>query len=138
MSITHESAQTNTRTSEATFKQGSERQALATEVTLALKGMSCAACAARIERNLKKVPGVETAAVNLATERGVVIYQPQQVNVAALIGAVEKAGYGAQELLPEPIVENRTEEDADSLQRRKDLRRKQSILLVGIALTLPL
>ncbi len=122
MSITHERPQTDAEKA---------------EVTLALAGMTCAACAARIERNLKKVPGVDSAAVNLATERGVVIYQPQQVDVAALIGAVEKAGYGAHELTPEPVVENNTEE-ADALQRRRELRHKQAILLVGIALTAPL
>src|ERR1051326_3663306 len=116
----------------------SEQPFPATEVTLVLEGMTCAACAARIERNLKKVPGVEAAAVNLATERGVVTYQPQQVDVAGLIGAVEKSGYGARELLPEPVTQSGGEEDADTLQRRKDLRRKQAILLLGIALTIPL
>ncbi len=138
MNTTHDTMQISTEKFEATGGQRSEHQAPATEVTLALTGMSCASCAARIERNLKKVPGVEGAAVNLATERGVVIYQPQQVDVAALIGAVEKAGYGAREFVPEPVAENGTEADVDTLQRRKDLRRKQIILLVGIALTLPL
>jgi Cu+-exporting ATPase len=135
MSITHDTVQAQA-TKLAPNKN--EQPAAATEVTLLLQGMTCAACAARIERNLKKVPGVETAAVNLATERGVVTYQPQQVDVTGLIGAVEKAGYSARELVPEPIISNGAEEDADTLQRRKDLCHKQAILLLGIVLTIPL
>jgi Cu+-exporting ATPase len=138
MSMLHDLTQTNTEKVQTDDQQTGGTPVQAAEVTLLLEGMTCAACAARIERSLKKVPGVEAAAVNLATERGAVTYNPQQANVAALISAVEKAGYGARELLPEPIAPSSAEADADALQRRKDLRRKQVILLLGIALTLPL
>ena len=57
--------------------------------------MHCASCVARIERSLKKVAGVEEAAVNLATNRASVTYDPAQTSLAALTAAVEKAGYGA-------------------------------------------
>ncbi|HEU5368058.1 MAG TPA: HAD-IC family P-type ATPase, partial [Ktedonobacterales bacterium] len=136
MSIIHDIPQTGGEQASAGGTPVQAQQAPA-EVTLLLEGMTCASCAARIERNLKKVPGVEAAAVNLATERGVVTYHPQQVDVSGLIGAVEKAGYGARELVPEPVASS-AEGDADTLQRRRDLRRKQLILLLGIALTLPL
>ncbi len=63
--------------------------------TFDLQGMHCASCVARIERSLKKVPGVEEAAVNLATNRASVTFDPAQVSPGALIAAVEKAGYGA-------------------------------------------
>ena len=59
---------------------------------LALTGMTCAACAGRIERALKRVPGVENVAVNLATEEAFV-RGPDQAD--ALIAAVTTAGYGA-------------------------------------------
>jgi heavy metal translocating P-type ATPase len=61
-----------------------------TSVTLPITGMTCAACAGRVERALKAVPGVTLAAVNFATERAEIrgIASPQ-----ALIGAVRKAGY---------------------------------------------
>ncbi len=135
MSVIHKT-RTGTEKASAEGTPVQVRQAPA-EVTLLLEGMTCASCAARIERNLKKVPGVETAAVNLATERGVVTYHPQQVDVSGLIGAVEKAGYGARELVPEPVASG-AEADADALQRRRDLRRKQFILLLGIVFTIPL
>jgi len=66
-----------------------------TRVELALEGMTCAACANRIERKLNKLEGVD-AAVNYATEHAAVRYDPSRVAVADLIGAVEAAGYHAR------------------------------------------
>jgi len=66
----------------------------ATEVRLDLEGMTCASCAARIERRLNELDGVE-ATVNFATEQAAVRCDPS-VAVAELVEAVEDAGYGAQ------------------------------------------
>ena len=63
-------------------------------VQLALEGMTCASCAARIERKLNKLAGVE-ASVNYATEEASVSFDPARVQLEQLIGAVEAAGYGA-------------------------------------------
>ena len=63
-------------------------------VELALEGMTCAACAARIENTLNRLPGVE-AAVNFATESARVDYDRARADVAALLAAVARAGYGA-------------------------------------------
>ena len=73
--------------------------------TLDLQGMHCASCVARIERSLKKVAGVEEAAVNLATNRASVTYDPALTSLAAMVAAVEKAGYGAT-----PVTETRPKE----------------------------
>src|SRR5258708_18289377 len=56
-----------------------------TQVTLALEGMTCASCAIRIEKGLKKVPGVIDAQVNLATERGTITYDPAQTGVEQMM-----------------------------------------------------
>lgn len=64
-------------------------------VELELTGMTCAACAARIEKVLNRLPGVE-GAVNLAAERARIRYVPGLVDTARLISAVEKAGFGAR------------------------------------------
>ena len=64
-----------------------------TEVRLDLEGMTCASCAARIEKKLNKLEGVE-ATVNFATEQATARCAPE-VEVAELVGAVESAGYGA-------------------------------------------
>ena len=62
-------------------------------IELDLTGMTCASCAGRIEKALAKVPGVESASVNLATETAT-LHAPASA-VAAAIAAVERAGYGA-------------------------------------------
>ena len=64
-------------------------------VELALTGMTCAACASRIEKSLNKLDGVQ-AAVNFATETAQVRFTPKQVDVGALIERVRKAGYDAK------------------------------------------
>src|SRR5215218_2696649 len=63
-------------------------------VTLALEGMTCASCVARIERKLNKLEGVE-ASVNFATEQATV-HSDEDVPVERLIETVESAGYGAR------------------------------------------
>ncbi|MHB8659504.1 MAG: heavy metal translocating P-type ATPase [Solirubrobacteraceae bacterium] len=62
--------------------------------TLAVRGMTCASCAARIERKLNKLDGVE-AAVNYATETAAVSFDPDRAALADLLRTVEAAGYGA-------------------------------------------
>ncbi len=66
------------------------------EVDLSVRGMTCAACAARVEKKLNAIASV-SATVNLATERATVT-APASVSVQVLIDAVERAGYGADVL----------------------------------------
>ncbi len=65
------------------------------DVRLSIGGMSCASCAGRVEKALRAVPGVVEATVNLATEQAAVKGFGAGVDVAALVSAVEKAGYRA-------------------------------------------
>lgn len=67
--------------------------------TLEIEGMTCASCVGRVEKALKSVEGVESAHVNLATEKAV-IYAHQPLDRATLIKAVEKAGYEVEALQP--------------------------------------
>jgi P-type Cu+ transporter len=92
-------------------------------VDLALEGMTCAACAARIEKKLNKLDGVE-AAVNFATEEAAVRYDDGKVAIEDLIAAVESAGYQARiGVAPE-----------DQADRTRGLRVK---LTIAAALTAP-
>jgi len=68
--------------------EGSER------IDLPVTGMSCAACARRIETALARAPGVHRAGVNLATSRATVEYDPARAGVRDLVRVVEDAGYG--------------------------------------------
>ena len=93
-------------------------------VDLALEGMTCAACANRIERKLNRLEGVE-ASVNYATEQAAVRYDADRVALADLVGAVEAAGYHARLAGDEGEAEDR----AAALRTR---------LLAAAALTAPL
>jgi P-type Cu+ transporter len=62
-------------------------------LTLPILGMTCANCVATVERNLKKVDGVESANVNLSSERAAVSYDPNKANLNEFIKRVQGAGY---------------------------------------------
>lgn len=97
---------------------------------LQITGMTCAACAARIERVLAALPGVE-AHVNLATERARVRYTPGLVDEETLVAAVARAGFSAT-----PMTEaTRLEEKA---RRTAEYRRERRIVTIAAVLTLPL
>jgi Cu+-exporting ATPase len=74
------------------------------ETAISVGGMTCASCAARVEKALRAVPGVADASVNLATERATVYSLGQAPTPEQLIGAVEKAGYtaSADDAVPVP------------------------------------
>src|SRR5919112_6778624 len=74
------------------------------DVSFPVSGMTCASCVNRVEKAIAKVPGVERAAVNLATERATVNYDPGQTTAADIAAAVERAGYGVADLPAEPVV----------------------------------
>ncbi len=61
--------------------------------TLKITGMTCAACAARIEKIVGKMEGVEIS-VNLATERATVNFDPKLLSLDAILNKIDKAGYG--------------------------------------------
>ena len=64
-------------------------------VDMPITGMTCAACANRIEKTLSKQPGVNQASVNFATERATVSFDPSVTNTEALVETVRGAGYDA-------------------------------------------
>ncbi|HEV8695934.1 MAG TPA: heavy metal translocating P-type ATPase [Lysobacter sp.] len=99
-------------------------------VELVVDGMTCAACATRIERALNKLPGT-AAAVNLATERARVQFVPGRTDVAKLIETIRKAGYDARELAGTTRSEEKT--------RHADIyRRELRLFWIAVALTAPL
>ena len=81
--------------------------------TFALEGMTCASCAMRIEKGLKKVTGVADAQVNLATEQATVTYNATQTGPEQMVQKVEAVGYKAIHLSYLPL--------SQSSHRRKKL-----------------
>ncbi|HKX47708.1 MAG TPA: heavy metal translocating P-type ATPase [Gaiellaceae bacterium] len=104
-----------------------------TRVDLALEGMTCAACANRIERKLNKLDGVE-ASVNYATEHATVRFDPARVTVPDLVGAVEAAGYQAALASEGRATLDRT----DAVRRRLVVAAALSAPLVLLAMVSPL
>ena len=96
-------------------------------------GMTCATCSGRIEKVLRKLDGVTTAQVNLATEVATVAYTPGVVTVASMIAAVEKAGFTATVALTDAAAEEDRQRAAARIASRELL-----LLLAAGALTLPL
>jgi Cu+-exporting ATPase len=94
-------------------------------IDLPIEGMSCAACASRVERTLNRLEGVE-ASVNYATEKATVRFDPGKVATTDLVGAVEAAGYHA--VVPTDSVDDGQGDRTSPLRRR---------LLVAAALSLP-
>lgn len=64
------------------------------ETNLQISGMTCAACATRIEKGLNKLEGVEAANVNLALEKSAIKYDPAKINVADIQKKIQDLGYG--------------------------------------------
>ncbi len=66
-------------------------------LVLPITGMTCANCVASVERNLKKEKGVESAVVNLSSERATIVFDPQLTQLPALVQRIQRAGYGIAE-----------------------------------------
>ncbi|PWK65408.1 Cu+-exporting ATPase [Streptomyces sp. CG 926] len=108
-----------------------------TAVELSIGGMTCASCAARIEKKLNRMDGVE-ASVNYATEKARVSYTGD-VQVADLIATVVKTGYTAEEPPPPPAPEAAEEVGGEAAAETPDpvLAALRQRLLVSVALALP-
>ncbi|UPT58708.1 heavy metal translocating P-type ATPase [Geobacillus thermoleovorans] len=103
---------------------------VATEkVTLDIEGMTCAACATRIEKGLNRMEGVTSAAVNLATNSAVVEYKEGVASVEDILEKIKKLGYRGQ---------IRNEEQDDAVRKEERLKQKQRQLAISIILSLPL
>ncbi|HYC04833.1 MAG TPA: cation-translocating P-type ATPase [Azospirillaceae bacterium] len=95
--------------------------------SLAVQGMTCAACVSRIEKVLGRQAGVLAATVSLPAEKAEVRFDPDRIDLAAIVAAVERAGYGAWVATPDTP-------SHDPQEARRELR----LLALSAALTLPL
>lgn len=94
-----------------------------------ITGMTCAACATRIEKGINKLQGVGTANVNLALEKATIEFNPSEVTVADIIAKVEKLGYGAHQ---------QQEEQEHVDYREKAIQDQKRKFIFSAILSLPL
>jgi len=100
------------------------------KVDLAIIGMTCAACATRIEKGLNKIEGVTNATVNLALESATVAYNPSQIGTKEMIEKIEKLGYQASE-------KGEQKEDVADL-KAKEVETQQGKFFFSLILSIPL
>ena len=106
----------------------------ATKIELPITGMSCANCAANIERALyKKTTGIVTVSVNFATERLTAEYIPGVTSVNDMVSVIQKAGYGA--ILPDQVVEG---QDAEQVARNAEIKDQTRKFVLGAIFAIPL
>ncbi len=106
-----------------------------TELELTVSGMSCAACASRVERSLARLDGVD-ASVNVATERAAVRFDPGLTSVQDLIDAVRWAGYDAEHIgaRDEELAAQEAEEARLALKRRALVSAALSVPVAAVAM----
>lgn len=100
--------------------------------TLPIGGMTCAACAMRIEKTVRKLPGVDSVSVNLATEKASVTYRPQATRLSEIRGAIEKLGYSV------PAAQGRSAAEEDRARKRRHIRAMWIKFIVSAVFSLPL
>lgn len=103
-------------------------------VTLPVRGMTCAACSARVEKTLKGLPGVITASVNLATEKATVSYNPVSVRISDMRRAVSAAGYE----LGDPSTDAGHEAEERERRKKRELRIMWTKFTVAAVFAVPL
>lgn len=103
-------------------------------IDLPVTGMTCAACAARIERSLAKAEGVEEASVNLATERAMVRFDPEITGVEKIVETIRDAGYDA--IIPAPSAAI-SGDDVQASVRRDEYGKLQRKFWIALVLAVP-
>jgi Cu+-exporting ATPase len=102
------------------------------DIELSVEGMTCASCVRRIEKALSKVPGVQGATVNLATERAKVSFTSGKVSSEDLIQAIEKAGYKAN------LIKKDQPRGSEGDTKARLLKKERLHLAIGALLSAPL
>ncbi len=97
-----------------------------------IAGMSCAACASRLEKVLGKLDGTVSASVNYATEKAVLVYNPVTLRMATVREAVAKAGFQALDIEKDGAV------DADRVRREAEVRAMWRRFIVAVVFAAPL
>jgi len=107
-------------------------KSVGSKISIPIGGMTCAACARRIERILGSIPGILSVSVNLATEKATVSYEPQIIRLSNIREAINKAGFHALEVCKT----NAT--DGEKEHRQKEIKRLLIKFIVAAVFSIPL
>ncbi len=103
------------------------------EVTIPVGGMTCASCSAAVERAVRKLPGTISVAVNLATEKATVKYDPAVLRLSGIKGAIAKAGY-----IPLAIESGTVAVDKHKAAKEKEIRVLWTKFIISATFSAPL
>ena len=104
------------------------------QLTLPITGMTCANCVATVERNLKKLDGVQSAVVNLSSERATVDFDSAKLGLTDVIARVNRAGYGVATGEADLIIK-RLSDDNDARRLEKALAKLEGVLEAQVTFT---
>ena len=105
-----------------------------TQLTLPITGMTCANCVATLERSFKKLNGVESAIVNLSSERATVAYDPSKLGWTDLVASVQRVGYDVATGDAEMTIQKLTSEAA-ATQLEKAISQLEGVLKAAVSST---
>ena len=111
---------------------GLERAEETKRVTIPIEGMTCASCVANIEKAVSRLDGVTTVAVNLATEKADVTYDPAKVRLSGIKKAISDAGYTPREIEAGDTV------DHDAERKEREIRAMWTRFIVAASASVPL
>ena len=97
-----------------------------------ISGMTCASCVKAVERAVKKLDGVESVQVNLATEKATISYEVGKVKMYEIKNAIEKAGFKVLE------IEKKQSVDEDKLRKEKEMKTLLTKFIVSSIFAIPL
>ncbi|MFN3491277.1 MAG: heavy metal translocating P-type ATPase, partial [Anaerolineales bacterium] len=106
----------------------------AKQLTLPITGMTCANCVATVERNLKKLDGVNSAVVNLSSERATVDYDDSKLQLKDFIARVNRAGYGVAAGEAQLVIK-RLSDDNDARRLENALLKLEGVLEAEVSFT---
>ena len=101
-------------------------------VSIPIGGMTCAACAQRVEKAIRKLEGVESVSVNIATENATVKYHPQQLRLSGIREVIQKTGYTVLEINKADAA------DEDRERKKREIKTLWIKFVVSAAFSLPL
>lgn len=104
------------------------------QLTLPITGMTCANCVATVERNLKKLDGVQTAVVNLSSERATVDFDSAKLGLTDFIARVNRAGYGVATGEADLVIK-RLSDDNDARRLESALTKLEGVLEAQVSFT---
>jgi len=104
------------------------------QLTLPITGMTCANCVATVERNLKKLDGVQSAVVNLSSERATLDFDASKLGLTDVIARVNRAGYGVATGEADLVIK-RLSDDNDARRLEKALAKLDGVLEAQVTFT---